>query len=208
MTDADYYKRSEVSNSDLSALKYSLEGIQMPDMTDVFAFGNLVDAMITEPHRIDWWRKLLDEQPTKDFDKAKKMYDVVQKDKHLQSILKNAKYQHVSIGNRDFDYNGVEFSLPCRCKWDFFGYISGDIKTTAATTQQQFEAACLHFDYHRGRAWYMDMELTTMDILVGISKVNHKIFYKIIERNDDWYNAGKKQYTELAMKYWALMEIS
>ena len=50
-----YFLRPEVSNSDLTALKYEMSGYELPDMTDVFAFGNLVDAMITEPHRIDWW---------------------------------------------------------------------------------------------------------------------------------------------------------
>jgi hypothetical protein len=75
-----YFTRKEVSNSDLTALKYRLSGHELPNMTEVFAFGNLVDAMITEPDRIDWWRKLMDGQPAKDFDKAKKMYDVVKSD--------------------------------------------------------------------------------------------------------------------------------
>jgi hypothetical protein len=199
-----YFTRNEVSNSDLTALKYKLSGRELPDMTEVFAFGNLVDAMITEPDRIDWWRKLMDGQPAKDFDKAKKMYDVVKSDNNIQNILKNAKYQHISIKERKFNWKGLEFTMPCRCKWDFFGYVSGDIKTTAATSQKQFEAACLHFDYNRGRAWYMDMDNTSKDILIGISKVNFKVFFKIIERNDDWYLAGKQQYTELAVKHWIL----
>jgi len=199
-----YFSRPEVSNSDLTALKYEMAGYELPDMTDIFAFGNLVDAMITEPHRIDWWRKLLDDNPAKDFDIAKKMYDVAKNDYRVASILKNSKMQHVSIGRRKFNHIGIDFELNCRCKWDFFGHISGDIKTTAATTQKQFEAACLYFDYPRSRAWYMDLEKTGRDIIIGISKVNFKIFFMPIERNDKMYNIGKQQYTELAFRYWAI----
>lgn len=199
-----YFSRSEVSNSDLTALKNEMSGREFPDMTEVFAFGNLVDAMITEPERIDWWRKLLDGQPAKDFDKAKKMYDSAKSDSRVQSILKNAKFQHVSISSRKFNYMNIDFELDCRCKWDFFGHISGDIKTTAATTQKQFETACLFFDYPRSRSWYMDIEKTTKDIIIGISKVNYKIFFMPIERNDKFYHIGKEQYNELAFRWWAL----
>jgi len=199
-----YFSRPEVSNSDLTALKYELSGYELPDMTEVFAFGNLVDAMITEPDRIDWWRKLLDGHPAKDFDKAKKMYKAAMEDSRVLAVLKNAKMQHVSIGERKFLWTDIDFELQCRCKWDFFGHIAGDIKTTAATTQKQFEAACLHFDYPRSRAWYMDLERTGRDLIIGISKVNFKVFFLPIERNDKYYKAGKEQYTELAFRYWVL----
>ena len=112
--------------------------------------------------------------------------------------------QHVSVGRRKFTHMGIDFELDCRCKWDFFGHIAGDIKTTAATTQKQFEAACLHFDYPRSRAWYMDLEKTGRDIIIGVSKVNFKVFVLPIERNDRFYNIGKEQYTELAFRYWAI----
>ena len=199
-----YFSRPEVSNSDLTALKYEMSGYELPDMTDVFAFGNLVDAMITEPDRIDWWRKLLDGQPAKDFDKAKKMYESVMSDSRIVSILKNSKMQHVSVGRRKFTHMGIDFELDCRCKWDFFGHIAGDIKTTAATNQKQFEAACLHFDYPRSRSWYMDLENKDKDIIIGISKVNFKIFFMPILRDSKIYNIGKEQYTELAFRYWAI----
>lgn len=112
-----------------------------------FAFGNLVDAMITEPNRIDWWRKLLDGQPAKDFDKAKKMYESVMSDSRIVSILKNSKMQHVA--------SDVESSLTWVLTLSLIVGVngisldtSGDIKTTAATNQKQFGGpACLHFDY-------------------------------------------------------------
>ena len=199
-----YFSRPEVSNSMLTELKYKMSGRELPDMTEIFTFGNLVDAMITEPDRIDWWRKLMDGEPAKDFDRALKMYRVANEHKLVRDIINKSKKQHVSVADRDFRHLNVDFSLSCRCKWDFFGHISGDIKSTAAVNQKQFEAACMYFDYPRSRAWYMDIEKTGRDLIIGISKVNFKVFFVPIERNDHLYNLGKSQYMELAFRYWAI----
>ena len=49
-----YYERSEVSNSDLTALKNMLHPrMQYGDREAAFRFGSLVDAIITEPSRAD-----------------------------------------------------------------------------------------------------------------------------------------------------------
>jgi hypothetical protein len=80
----------------------------------------------------------------------------------------------------------------------------GDIKSTAATTQKQFEEACRYFDYDRSRFWYMNIANSNQDILIGISKVNFKIFKLPIRKGDDFYNEGKKKALELAFKYWQL----
>lgn len=171
---------------------------------EAYAFGSLLDAMITEPHRVNFVYKTLDGQPAKDFDKAVRMAKAFHGNTTCNTILKGADFQKVSIARRSFDWQGLQFELDCRCKWDFFGNISGDIKSTAATSQKQFMAACHYFDYFRSRAWYMDIENTDRDLLIGISKVNYKIFLIPIVRGDDLYRLGKRQYTELAMKYWAI----
>ena len=202
----NYFHLPGVSNSDLTALKNELSGRELPDMTDAFRFGTLIDAMITEPHRIDWWRKLIDGEPVEpiEWNKAKRMYDAFRNNNTCKSIIASAIFQKVSQTDRLFDWNGLEFWLPVRCKWDFFGHISGDIKSTAATTQKQFEAACQHFDYYRSRAWYMDIEKTNRDVIIGISKVNYKIFFVKIERGDANHTQGVQDYTDLALKWWVL----
>lgn len=204
MTDP-YFDLPQVSNSDLTALKHHLTGVDFNPPEEAFAFGSLVDAMITEPDRIDWFRKTLNGQPVEDFDRAKACFRAFNKHHLAPAFIKGAEFQKVSIKERLFEWEGLEFWLNCRCKWDFFGHISGDIKTTTATTQKQFESACDYFDYFRQRAWYMDLENTDRDVLIGISKVNYKVFIIKIERNDENYLKGKAQYTDLAMKYWALM---
>ncbi len=50
-----YYQRSEVSNSDLTALKELLyPRQQFGDREKAFRFGSLVDAIITEPERVNY----------------------------------------------------------------------------------------------------------------------------------------------------------
>lgn len=206
-----YFLRSEVSNSDLTSLKNELYGRDDCDPTSAYAFGTLVDAMITEQERIHFLNKTIDGLTMQqfglsyaDFDKAKAMMKAFRNDSFCKMAVHSASYQKVSTSERTFSHMGIEFTMPVRCKWDFFGHMSGDIKSTMATTQKQFEAACHYFDYFRSRAWYMDIENTNRDVLIGISKVNYKIFVIPIIRGSTYYELGKQQYTELAFKYWAL----
>ncbi len=209
----NYFDRPEVSNSNLTKFKEELSTTFRPEPFEAYAFGTLIDAMITEPDRVDIWRKLIDglplygertEKSDKDFDIAKKMYHEFTMNKTAMAIIKNADFQKVSIKRRSFNYAGIDFELDCRCKWDFFGHISGDIKSTVATTDKQFRAACLHFDYPRSRAWYMDLEDRDKDMIIGISKKNLKIFFVPIVKGDALYEIGRKQYEELAFKWWVL----
>ena len=50
-----YYDRSEISNSDLSELKRQLYGGMEIDPVHA-KFGNLIDHMITEPEKVDYFK--------------------------------------------------------------------------------------------------------------------------------------------------------
>ncbi len=208
-----YFSRPEVSNSDLSALKKLLYGGSDHDPTKAFADGHLLDAMITENHKVDYFKRTLNgyTYSVEDFENTRKMQKVFYKDQFGQMVLKHCSFQHISISPEfQLNYNGYEFTLPARCKWDFLFpkafKMGGDIKSTAAETQEQFEAACEYFDYFRSRAWYMDIEGTDKDMLIGISKKNHKIFKIAINRGDKYHQKGKEQYTDLAFKYWMFFD--
>lgn len=207
-TETDYFKIPAVSNSGLTALKYEIYGRELPDLTEAFFFGSLVDAMLTERHRISFLAKTYDGQKVdfKIWARAHRCYLAIKNDQKAWPFIRNAETQKVSIKDRLIKHNGVEFFLRCKCKWDFFGHISGDIKTTAATSQKQFEDVCLRLDYYRSRAWYMDLEGTNMDVIIGVSKVNFKVFFVRIQRGDEKYQIGKEQYEELAFKWWVLKE--
>lgn len=221
MSKDPYFSRTEVSNSDLSALKKLLYGGMDIDPTYAFAFGTLVDAIITEHEKIDYYNRRVDDEDYQysddDFEKAKRMKAAFMKDEIGKMVVQHASFQHIAVQhNWPIVYGGFEFALDVRCKFDFFfpGWkMGGDIKSTTAETLQQFEAACHHFDYFRSRAWYMDISGTEKDMLIGISKKNFKVFKISLDKNApvgtkarDLYELGKSQYQELAFKYWLFMD--
>jgi hypothetical protein len=207
-----YFERNEVSNSDLSWLN----SYWKPEMDEVvkqkaYKFGSLIDAIITEPETVDYFKyKVGQVQYSKeDFDKGNEMKKAFVKDELAKSILTQSETQKVMITNRKFSFDEIEFNLNVRCKWDLWmpklGW-GGDLKSTTATTQKQFEEAVRFFDYDRQRAWYMDIAGSNQDLLIGVSKVNHKVFKVPIRRDDELYKSGLKKYNELAFKWWVLFE--
>lgn len=214
-----YYSRSEVSNSDLSSLQDLLyPRPEFGDKQKAYSFGTLLDFMITEPHKVDYYNLSVEGQyadypfTQADFDLASEMKKAYMRDAFAKLITENADFQSVSINHVfPIDYNGFIFQLSqgVRCKWDLLvrqWKMGGDIKSTACESQKQFEEACEHFGYFRSRAWYMDIEGTEKDMLIGISKKNLKVFKIPINRGDKLYNHGKAQYQGLAFKYWLLFD--
>jgi hypothetical protein len=190
----------------LSRLKSELYAREMYDPTNAFRFGNLIDAMITEPKHVDFFQRTLGEyQFTKDdFEKAERMKAAFYADKFCREIAEKAEAQKVMVKHREFDYDGFEFELDTRCKWDIWrpdwGW-GGDIKSTSATTQAGFENAARHFDYDRQAAWYMDIAGSDLNVIIGISKVNFKVFKISINRQSRWYLDGFNKYNFLSFKW-------
>ena len=213
----EYYNRTEVSNSDLTELKnilYPRE--QYGDREKAFKFGTLLDAMITEPHRVRYDKRTVDGviYSTEEWQLAEEMKKSLRreanKDAFLKYVLDAATTQKTSINHgQQFKYGRFEYSLDTRCKWDWWLQelqFGGDLKTTAAETQNQFDEALDFFDWDRSRAWYMDIAGSNQDFIYAISKKNCKVFKKAIQRGDTTYNRGKQKYEELAFKWWQLFE--
>ena len=207
-----YFGRNEVSNSDLSWLN----GYWKPEMDEVvkqkaYKFGTLLDAIITEPFKVDFFKFQVDgvQYSEEDFDKVAQMKKSFMNHKLAANILLQSDTQKVMIEKRKFQFDDVDFELNTRCKWDLWmpnlGW-GGDLKTTTATTQKQFEEAVRFFDYDRQRAWYMDIAGSNQDVLIAVSKVNYKVFTVPIRRDDELYKIGKQKYNELAFKWWVLFE--
>ena len=208
-----YYQRSEFSNSDLTTIKELLyPRLQFGNREEAFRFGNLVDAIITEPARVNYYRFTVDDtQYTEDeFRHAQEMYKSLRaearNDSFLDYVLKNAETQKFMVNKgRQFEYCGFPFHLDTRCKWDWWlGIFGGDLKTTAATSQKEFEEMIDFFDWDRSRAWYMDIAKSDHDFIYAISKKNSKVFKKQIIRGDAIYDAGREKYEELAFQWWCL----
>lgn len=210
-----YYLRTEVSNSDLTELKnYLYPRTQYGDKEKAFKFGTLVDALITENERVHYSKRMVDDvtYSREDFELGLAMREALRKearkDEFLRAVLSNSDTQKFMVNkSQRFLYGNFEYTLDTRCKWDWwlpdFGF-GGDLKTTFAESQNQFNEAIDFFDWDRSRAWYMDIAGSQQDFIYAISKKNLKIFKAFIRRDDDTYKRGKEKYNELAFKWWML----
>ena len=209
-----YYDRTEISNSDLSALwKYFHPDVNYYDPTNAYRFGNLIDAMITEVSKLNYFNRTVSdyEEPfsIEDWQNAEAMRKAFTQDPMCVQLLLMSECQKIFSGIVKLKYGSVRFELSMRCKFDLWMPLlnwGGDIKSTTATTQKQFEDACYHFDYDRQRAVYMTLSGAEKDIIIGISKVNHQIFKIPIARGDAFYTSGMEKFTDIAFKYWMLFE--
>lgn len=210
-----YYNRPEVSNSDLTALKEMLHpGLQFGDREAAFRFGSLVDAILTEPARVNFYRHTVDEDvySEDDFLHAREMVKslrmTARRDPLLAKVLEIAETQRYMVNHgQQFEYGGFPFALDTRCKWDWWirsWHAGGDLKTTAAATQKEFDEAIEFFDWDRSRAWYMDIAKSDKDFIYAISKKNCNVFRCLINRDDNIYNRGREKYEELAFHWWLL----
>ena len=203
----DYFDLPQVSNSDLSSLHYETSKIErIGNIEKAYEFGTLVDAVITEHDRINVIKRQIDGKPINaiDFERVTRMREAFFRDEEARTLLKYSDCQKVMIRNVPLAYRGVSFVLPMRCKWDMWidhMWFGGDLKSTMATSQQQFEAACQHFDYDRQRAFYMTIAGSDQDFLIGVSKINFKVFKMYIKRGDRFFNSGMSKMLRLAFKY-------
>ncbi len=218
-----YYSRSEVSNSDLTSLKYQLQPqlnfIKEKDKLKAFRLGSLVDALVTEPAKANHFRRTVDEYEYTPEEwkwgkqQLEKLRKHAKKDPFLEHVLKTADGQKwFANPSQHFDLGCYSFDLATRCKFDWWlGLFGGDLKTVTANTQDQFEKAIEFFDWDRSRAWYMMLVNSInplfgkQDFIYGVSKNTNKVFFKKILWGDEIFERGKEKALELAFKYWMFM---
>lgn len=123
-----YFGRGEVSNSDLTALKERLHPRPtFGDRESAFRFGSIVDAIITEPERVDFLNRTIDGAPVDEdeFLHAREMQRALRtearKDAFLSKVLELADTQAVMVNKaQQFTNGGFTFTLDTRCKWDWW----------------------------------------------------------------------------------------
>lgn len=213
-----YYLRKEISNSDLTSLKYQLHPelnfVKEKDKKKAFHLGTLVDALVTEPEKANHFRKTVDDEQYSDAEwrwgkaQLEKLRKAARKDAFLDHVLRYAEGQNIFVNPcQHFELGCYAFDLPTRCKFDWWlGMFGGDLKTTAATTQEQFEQAIDWFDWDRSRAWYMMLVNSLnplwgrQDFIYGVSKTANRVFFKKIVWGDELFERGKEKALELAFK--------
>ena len=107
-----YFLRKEVSNSDLTELKNFLyPRTQYGDKEKAFKFGTLIDAMITEQDRVNYYKLTVDDvvYTKEDFELATEMKKALRmearKDQFLAQVLEKSDTQKFMINkNQEFEY--------------------------------------------------------------------------------------------------------
>lgn len=205
-----YYGRPECSNSDLSMLNKYWQSFQISyDIDRVQNFGTLLDCMITEPGRVDYFRLTCAgiQHTQEEFMLAEAMKKSFFGDEFCRLLHANSDLQRITVSDHfEIEYMGFKFWLPFRMKADFNAVrllkMIADLKTTAATSLKAFRKMVREFQYHRQAAVYMDLEGVDKFLLIGVSKIApYSIFQVAIERGDELYTEGKELYSELAFKY-------
>lgn len=214
----NYYTMSEVSNSDLKSLKKVLYGIgeSKADLEKAYAFGSLVDAMLTEPHRCNHaYRTMIDENfftviyDFETWEHAVRLVDGCRKDPLIAQLVKNMIGQYIFKRTLQFEHDGDIYNIKARCKFDGLNKVlktSVDYKTTACTTRKQFIESIYHFDYDQQGSWYMDIARIDYHWIAGISKKSGEIFKFAMQRGDDTHKGGCAKYQFLAYKWVTLID--
>lgn len=183
----------------------------------IYDFGNLFDALTTEPELVDhenmtvWLSDGTQASfTTEQFNRAKKMRESALSNPMVQSLVANMQFQ-VIVREPEFhiitDY--AEVIMPVKIKADMMNRhmrMGADLKSCACTTLTAFIAMIDHFDYDRQAAWYMDVSGCDQFVFIGVSKVadkrgKHGVFIHCIQRGDVMYLAGKEKYSRLAVQY-------
>ena len=209
-----YFDHPFVSNSDLSTLEKELNGDESPAPYEAYRQGSLVDGVITEQQLIDRIQmKILGTDYTftrSELAMADKMNTAFHNHPLCSQIYKVCRRQvELYIPDVRFKYQGIEFFLGMRCKFDFHSEtLFADLKSTSATTQAQFEEACKKFKYWRQVAHYGNLGRIRRAIIIGVSKINFKVFIVKLEFGDERWSDGVEQLNYLSFKYWVLKNIN
>lgn len=199
LTTAEYFALPHANNSGIKEAHelFLANNRGSYDLTKAYRFGSAFDALLTEPGELD-----LTGMEDSEVKTVLNMRKSLKENLIYNTLFQSHDHQAVFVEEDDF-YLGIK----AKCKYDLWNEkldFGGDIKTTTATTQSQFEAAAKFMDYPRQAAWYMDITNTARFVIIGISKVNLKTFVININKGSELYNAGKEQYELFAESWWKL----
>lgn len=205
----DYYSRPEVSNSTLTALKrYFMPSGQWVDLLAAYRFGTLVDCFLTETEKINYNTRRIGDYlyNPEEFETAQEMKNKFLCDPLCRSIYDSSKTQVITVKRFAITYEGHTFIIEVRMKTDFEQpLLITDYKTTACTTQHQFEQSIRYFGYDRQAAWYMDIKDQNNFLFIGqCKKKPYNIFKVPVQRGDAFYRSGREEYEFLAFRHWCL----
>lgn len=226
----NYYEiEGYLSNSELNLFHEKLTGrkkvnVTLERQTEIFAEGNLLDYMITEPERINYENKAFINDDgvsltlftSEVFDKTQRMRDAFFSDSFCTALLKKSIPQKEFYRTIEVNFQGYKFKQRFKGKLDLFNNpYSIDIKSTVAGNQNAFIQAIILFIYYQQAAIYTDLSKSEGLFFIGVQKnckkyEKPKVYKYLIDKaNKDGkglYEMGRKRYSELAFYHKLLIQ--
>ncbi len=209
----EYYQHPFTSNSDLTRLKQELSGQDMYETADAFAMGSLVDAMLTQPERVDYYKRTVKEvdydYTSEQMEQGIRMAASAKKDTIVQRLMPISDYQvpFYTKGMR-FQHNNMDIWMDMKCLYDWLARpaaMGGDYKSTVCTNEKSFRNAIDRFDYDRARVLYMLQSGLSKDVIIGISKkAPYPVFKVFIQQGDETWQRGLSKLNEIVYKKYML----
>lgn len=212
-----YFSLPSVSNSELQALRRATNALPNPfeDIQGSLHFGSLVDAMLTESHRCNHFYYTLQDEPKPitftptEWELALWMYKQALKDPIIKEFVNSGSGQHVFSKPLTFNYEGFDYTIEGRCKFDSIKQAIStgvDYKTTACATRKSFIESIEFLNYDQAGAWYMDLAGIDRFWILGISKKTKEVFKFAIQRGDEVYERGRGKYAFWAYRWLMLLD--
>lgn len=176
--------------------------------SDAYYFGSVLDAVLTDPETIHQADLTKDQRQT-----VIPMARAIEKDPTYQALFSQeaGREGQVVFVNTEFPLiiDGMQVTIPVKCKFDWWNpkpklRFGGDLKTTIAKSQAQFDAAAGWFNYPQQGAWYMDISESDRFIIIAVSKYNNAIFKWAMQRGDANYKIGREKYLRCAASWFKL----
>lgn len=170
-----------VSASKLIRFKKWLDGVEekQEDENQAIKIGNLIDALITQPDRINMFSKLFAGHifSNDEYELINKMHHSFLNFIHASGIdllikhsQKQCKYSKVMT----YQESDLHIQAPMKCIYDIVtndNTIGIDIKTTQATTKKAFINGLKYTDQDQSRYIYNSLSNLKNDYIIGISKI-------------------------------------
>jgi hypothetical protein len=209
ITDAEYFKLPHASNSGLKEAHklFSASESGERDLTGAYEFGSAIDALLTNPGELNTLN-LTNEQRQD----VLLMRKALSKDPTYNALCAKADKQVVFTHDAfPIEIDGLQTTIRAKCKYDFWQprmNFGCDLKSTVAKDQPAFSAAAIFMKYPMQGAWYMDITNSDRFVIIGISKINYKVFTFSIRRGDEHYIKGRAQYMYHSKSWWKLYGVT
>lgn len=194
----NYFSIRALSNSRLTEVKRGLADagyVPKPSET-AFSLGSLVDALLTQ-------RKDVDTQHP-DFKKALRMKDRFLADPVCRAVYELTEKQVAYLNENEYNFMGNQGRLFCKALMDFDlpGDAYMELKTTPATTYNQFLTNVNTFDYDRAAYHYMLTGQKRECLIIGLCKVKDLPPYLLkIKHGDKLWQSGREKWNHLAFNF-------